>query len=528
MSLFFKFMRRRPFRPGVRRPFQMAAPALLVALACSMPLGVTRAEEPWLLHLDANLALPVGQPQSDLFGPGLGAAATLERSILPWVSLGARVRGLFLFDGPAPTQTGRADPGMGTLATLAAVVRLRPLASAGDPRRGTGLWLDLAGGGGFTGSNLRSSLELGLGYGFAWGDYDIGPSVRYVQVIEPNSGGLDDRDARLLLVGLRVSLFDARPEAAPPPAPTPGDRDFDRILDPDDACPDEPEDYDGFEDVDGCPDPDNDQDGILDPDDECPDEAEDVDGFEDEDGCPDPDNDQDGFLDPDDECPDEAEVINGVDDDDGCPDEGLIEMVDDRIILEERVLFDFERARVKHEASPVLTAIVNLIGQHPEWSRLRVEGHADIRGVEAYNQRLSERRARNVMRALVRLGVDRDIISSVGYGSTHPRDLHRTELAHQRNRRVEFVVLERHPAPGQASAEPSASDESVADSEAAPAASESESVADSEAAPAATESSTEAAAAPDESESEATPATEAEAGESETPSESAPESAVTP
>ncbi|NOY90376.1 MAG: OmpA family protein [Deltaproteobacteria bacterium] len=510
----------------MRRPLQTAALALLVALAWSMPVGVTRAEEPWLLHLDANLAVPMGQPQSDLFGPGLGAAASLERSLVPWVSVGARVRGLFLFDGPAPMQTGRADPGMGTLATLSGVVRLRPLASGGDPRRGTGLWLDLAGGGGFTGSSLRSSFEIGAGYGFAWGDYDIGPSVRYVQVIEPNSGGLDDRDARLLLVGLRVTLFDARPEAAPPPPPTPGDRDFDRILDPDDACPDEPEDYDGFEDVDGCPDPDNDQDGILDPDDECPDEAEDVDGFEDEDGCPDPDNDQDSFLDPDDECPDEAEVINGVDDDDGCPDEGLIEMVDDRIILEERVLFDFERARVKHEASPMLLAIVNLIAQHPEWSRLRVEGHADIRGVETYNQRLSERRARNVMRALVRLGVDRDIISSVGYGSTHPRDLHRTELAHQRNRRVEFVVLERHPAPGQASAELT-SDEPAAGPEASPADGE---------------SPTEAVAAqtPDESDSEAAPAANADpadggssaesapGGESETPTESAPESAVTP
>jgi outer membrane protein OmpA-like peptidoglycan-associated protein len=345
-----------------------------------------------------------------------------------------------------------------------------PLGGHEDPRRGTGLWFDLAGGGGFTGSDLRGSFELGAGYGFALGSYDIGPSLRYVHVVEPNSGGLSDSDAQLLLVGLRVTLFDARPEEAPPPPPTPGDRDFDRILDPDDSCPDEPEDYDGFEDQDGCPDPDNDADGILDPDDSCPDEAEDFDGFEDEDGCPDPDNDADGFLDPDDACPDEAEVINGVDDDDGCPDEGLIEMVDDRIILEERVLFDFERARVKHQASPVLAAIVNLIGQHPEWSRLRIEGHADVRGAEPYNQRLSERRARNVMRALVRLGVPQESISSVGYGSTHPRDLHRTELAHQRNRRVEFVVLERHPAPAAAGAEPSAAappaPEGEADSEA--------------------------------------------------------------
>ena len=49
-----------------------------------------------------------------------------------------------------------------------------------------------------------------------------------------------------------------------------------------DACPDQPEDRDGFEDSDGCPEPDNDGDGVLDGSDSCPEDAEDIDGFEDE------------------------------------------------------------------------------------------------------------------------------------------------------------------------------------------------------------------------------------------------------
>jgi hypothetical protein len=65
------------------------------------------------------------------------------------------------------------------------------------------------------------------------------------------------------------------------------DTDLDGVLDHLDQCPDLPEDIDGFEDEDGCPDEDNDQDGILDIIDACPDEAEDLDGFEDDDGCPD-------------------------------------------------------------------------------------------------------------------------------------------------------------------------------------------------------------------------------------------------
>ncbi len=97
------------------------------------------------------------------------------------------------------------------------------------------------------------------------------------------------------------------------------DRDGDEILNSDDACPDEAEDYDRFEDEDGCPEPDNDGDGVLDRPDRCDDEPEDIDGFEDEDGCPDPDNDGDLILDADDMCPDEAEDIDLFNDEDGCP-----------------------------------------------------------------------------------------------------------------------------------------------------------------------------------------------------------------
>ena len=99
------------------------------------------------------------------------------------------------------------------------------------------------------------------------------------------------------------------------------DRDGDGIEDDIDQCPDDPEDKDGFEDQDGCPDPDNDQDGILDEVDACPMVAEDKDGFEDQDGCPDPDNDKDGLLDPDDKCPNQPENFNGFNDEDGCPDD---------------------------------------------------------------------------------------------------------------------------------------------------------------------------------------------------------------
>ncbi len=81
------------------------------------------------------------------------------------------------------------------------------------------------------------------------------------------------------------------------------DEDGDSIADDLDECPDLAEDRDGFEDGDGCPDPDNDYDGVGDDADRCPGELEDADGFEDTDGCPDPDNDRDGIPDGEDACP---------------------------------------------------------------------------------------------------------------------------------------------------------------------------------------------------------------------------------
>jgi len=105
--------------------------------------------------------------------------------------------------------------------------------------------------------------------------------------------------------------------------PNIGDRDGDGLKDDVDKCPDEPEDFDGFEDEDGCPEPDNDRDGIVDEDDKCPLIPEDKDGFQDEDGCPEGekgDRDGDRILDEVDRCPDEPEDYDQFEDEDGCPD----------------------------------------------------------------------------------------------------------------------------------------------------------------------------------------------------------------
>ncbi len=428
----------------------MAGVALAVLLG--VPGSARAQSEPWLLHLEPSYMLPITAPQREQFEPGMAAAVTLERSLGRMFLVGARVRGGALLDGPAPSDPSLVDPGLGGLGSFTLTARLRPLGRRAGAARGTGLWVDVGGGVAITGELIRPTLEAGLGYGFAWGAVDIGPVIRFQQVMQP-SGNIDDRDAHLLLLGLQLTFLDRRgpelvardPEHRALPE---GDRDADGLLDDEDGCPDDPEDVDEFEDADGCPDDDNDADGVLDAADDCPLEPEDFDGFADDDGCPEPDNDEDGILDADDQCPEEPETLNGIEDDDGCPDEGLIEMRNDRIVLEERVLFDFQRARVKRRARPIVDAIVELVRQHPDWARMRIEGHADVRGDQEYNQELSERRARNVVRALVEAGLPPELLESVGFGSSRPRDRRQNEDAHARNRRVEFVLVAERDADG--------------------------------------------------------------------------------
>jgi outer membrane protein OmpA-like peptidoglycan-associated protein len=319
-----------------------------------------------------------------------------------------------------------------------------------------------------TGDLVRAVFDAHLGYDLNGGGFGIGPFVGYEQVLQGDQSLRPD-DAHLVLFGVHAVLGTKTKTVE-----VPSDRDEDGILDNVDKCPDDPEDKDGFEDEDGCPDRDNDKDGILDandacpneagpatqdpktngcpvrdrdhdgiPDnvDKCPDEPEDKDGFEDEDGCPDPDNDKDGIPDVTDKCPNEPETMNGYADEDGCPDEAQVRVVGDKILLDDRVHFNTNMSIVLGVSYPLLQRVGRLINAHPEYTHVEVAGYADERGPEAFNQKLSEARAKAVMDILIRYGhVDAQRLSAVGYGTANPRIAESNEKAWRENRRTEFTI----------------------------------------------------------------------------------------
>lgn len=257
-----------------------------------------------------------------------------------------------------------------------------------------------------------------------------------------------------------------------PPPPKPGDRDGDGLLDPDDKCPDEPEDFDAFEDADGCPeDQDTDGDGLNDSVDLCIGDPEDTDGYLDTDGCPEPDNDADGMNDDADGCPDSPEDPDGFQDEDGCPDDdndadGVpdaqdecpnetgppsekgcpkvyknVVVTDTHIKITQKVHFETAKAVIRPDSYGLLSTVAQVLRDYPN-IRVEVQGHTDSRGSDSYNLRLSEERAAAVREYLISQGIAPNRMTSRGYGEERPIEANRTRSGRAANRRVEFVRSE--------------------------------------------------------------------------------------
>lgn len=213
------------------------------------------------------------------------------------------------------------------------------------------------------------------------------------------------------------------------------DSDGDGLPDGKDVCVVDPEDADGYLDGDGCPDADNDLDTIPDGPDKCPESPEDPDGWQDQDGCPDDDNDADTVADVDDDCPN----VKGLVEEKGCPKkyEGVI-ITDKYLKIMQTIYFEYNQAKIKPESYGILNQVVQVLQDMPEIT-VEVQGHTDDKGNDDYNLCLSAARAQSVKNYLVAHGIDPLRLTSVGYGETCPIASNKTVDGRGTNRRVEFM-----------------------------------------------------------------------------------------
>ncbi len=262
------------------------------------------------------------------------------------------------------------------------------------------------------------------------------------------------------------------------------DRDNDGICDKDDKCPDVPgpksnhgcpfEDRDGDgvrDDVDKCPDvpgsvanegcplSDRDHDGIIDEMDPCPDVA----GPLSNKGCPlDGDRDHDGVIDRDDKCPD----VPGSPENHGCPvtddkdGDGVPDLIDKcpntagpasnngcPVILQsekdivsltiQNLYFDTDRWAIRPVSFRNLNQLARLLKEKKDW-KIRISGHADIRGNKEHNLLLSRNRATAVKNYLISKGVPPDLLDTEFHGQDLPAADNKSEAGLQLNRRVEL------------------------------------------------------------------------------------------
>lgn len=438
----------------------------------------------WLPTADGDAGSYVGE--GSVRGMPMIIAGGRFDSMVWSASVGADLRPGQVFQGAQQGISLNTGAGVGFLLGSEKQIQIGPevsvstvLQGEGPDRRNTNAELLLGGRYRFL-SNIEAGVGVGPGLTSGVGTPDFravamiafSPEVQKPRSDRDKDKIYDEDDACPDTFG--VADPDPKKHGCPP-APPP-DRDKDGILDSVDACPDTP----GVDNPDpkkhGCPPPgDKDKDGILDDVDACVD----VPGVASQDptlhGCPPPDKDGDGVPDAQDACVDipglktNDPATNGCpgdrdgdtirDDKDACPDEKgkpdpdpkkngcpvAVRVTEQEIIILQQVQFDTARATIKKVSDPLLDEVAAVLKEHPEITKLEVQGHTDNRGGRAYNIKLSQDRADAVRKAMEKRGIAAERMTAKGYGPDVPIADNGTDEGRQKNRRVQFKITEKKP-----------------------------------------------------------------------------------
>jgi outer membrane protein OmpA-like peptidoglycan-associated protein len=118
--------------------------------------------------------------------------------------------------------------------------------------------------------------------------------------------------------------------------------------------------------------------------------------------------------------------------------------------LFENIHFETAKATIRSDSFPILDAVAATLKKLPQIKLLEVQGHADERGDDDYNMRLTDARSHAVRQYLVAHGVESDRLLANGYGETRPQCREHRPSCWQKNRRVEFIIVVQEGAiPGQ-------------------------------------------------------------------------------
>ena len=125
------------------------------------------------------------------------------------------------------------------------------------------------------------------------------------------------------------------------------------------------------------------------------------------------------------------------------PRQPLVRLRRNDIQIRRQINFATDSAEILSTSFALMTEIADVVMRNPDLSRIEIQGHTDNRGGREYNQDLSQRRAESVRDWLLQNGVDASRLEARGYGMTRALVPNITPANRARNRRVQFIILER-------------------------------------------------------------------------------------
>jgi outer membrane protein OmpA-like peptidoglycan-associated protein len=138
------------------------------------------------------------------------------------------------------------------------------------------------------------------------------------------------------------------------------------------------------------------------------------------------------------------------------PKDPEVQVTTKEITIRHQIQFALDSAVILPESFGILTEVADTLIRHPEILRIEVQGHTDNSGTPEHNRQLSEERSESVRGWLVQHGVGPDRMLAKGYGQTRPLVPNVTAANRGKNRRVQFIILDR-----EGSAAPAAKERSV-------------------------------------------------------------------
>lgn len=119
-----------------------------------------------------------------------------------------------------------------------------------------------------------------------------------------------------------------------------------------------------------------------------------------------------------------------------------VEVRDNKIEIHEKIQFAVNKATILEASFSLLDEIAGVIKNAPHIKKIAIEGHASSEGNKAVNLKLSDDRAKSVMKYLIDHGIEKARLTAKGFGSSKPIAENDTEEGREKNRRVEFNIVE--------------------------------------------------------------------------------------